>query len=152
MLPWTRLSDESFMNWAITARHQIARVASRVATRRVRVASTGSRPKSSTKASCELLLATGYPKSRIHFVTRPVEQTLPSQAPDPVGPASPRHRLVRVHAARTGAPLPERRDQLLAFERDGTRRDFRLLLEAAGYEVAKSERVIDDPRSGSFCD
>jgi hypothetical protein len=96
MLPWTQLSDESFMNWAITARHQIARVTSRVATRRVRVASTGSRPKSSTKASCELLLATGYPKSRIHFVQGPVEQTLPSQAQPEDAPAEDRGATVDV--------------------------------------------------------
>jgi SAM-dependent methyltransferase len=41
--------------------------------------------------------------------------------------------------------VPNDEDQLLAFEPDGTRRDFRPLLEAAGYELAKSEPVIDDP-------
>jgi SAM-dependent methyltransferase len=41
--------------------------------------------------------------------------------------------------------VPNDRDELLAFEPDGSRRDFRPLLDAAGYELAVSEPVIDDP-------
>jgi SAM-dependent methyltransferase len=41
--------------------------------------------------------------------------------------------------------VPNDRDQLLAFEPDGRRRDFRPLLEAAGYELTASEPVLDDP-------
>ena len=41
--------------------------------------------------------------------------------------------------------VPNDRDQLLAYEGDGERRDFRPLVEAAGYELAKSEPVLDDP-------
>jgi SAM-dependent methyltransferase len=41
--------------------------------------------------------------------------------------------------------VPNDRDELLSFEPDGTRRDFRFLLEDAGYQLAVSEPVIDDP-------
>ena len=41
--------------------------------------------------------------------------------------------------------VPNDEDQLLAFEPDGTRPDFRPLVEAAGYELAQREPVIDDP-------
>ena len=41
--------------------------------------------------------------------------------------------------------VPNDEDRLLAFEPDGTRRDFRPLVEAAGYELATREPVIDDP-------
>jgi FkbM family methyltransferase len=41
--------------------------------------------------------------------------------------------------------VPNDRDELLAFEADGSRRDFRPLVEAAGYELTVSEPVIDDP-------
>jgi SAM-dependent methyltransferase len=41
--------------------------------------------------------------------------------------------------------VPNDRDELLAFEPDGSRRDFRPALEASGYELAASEPVLDDP-------
>lgn len=41
--------------------------------------------------------------------------------------------------------VPNDGDQLLAWEPDGTRTDFRPLVETAGYELAKNEPVIDDP-------
>jgi SAM-dependent methyltransferase len=41
--------------------------------------------------------------------------------------------------------VPNDREELLAYESDGRRRDFRPLVEAAGYELAVSEPVIDDP-------
>ncbi len=41
--------------------------------------------------------------------------------------------------------VPNDRDELLAFERNGNRRDFRPLVEAAGYELSASEPVLDDP-------
>lgn len=41
--------------------------------------------------------------------------------------------------------VPNEPDQLLCTERDGTRRDFRPALEAAGYKLQHSEPVIDDP-------
>jgi SAM-dependent methyltransferase len=41
--------------------------------------------------------------------------------------------------------VPNDRDELLATERDGSRRDFRSLVEAAGYRLTVCEPVIDDP-------
>jgi FkbM family methyltransferase len=41
--------------------------------------------------------------------------------------------------------VPNDRDELLAFERDGSRRDFRPVVEAAGYELTACEPVVDDP-------
>jgi len=41
--------------------------------------------------------------------------------------------------------VPNDRDQLLAFEPDGRRRDFRPLVEAAGYDLDASEPVFTDP-------
>jgi hypothetical protein len=41
--------------------------------------------------------------------------------------------------------VPNDRDELLAFESDGGRRDFRPLLGAAGYELSACEPVFDDP-------
>ncbi|MCU1427041.1 MAG: hypothetical protein JWL83_1041 [Actinomycetia bacterium] len=41
--------------------------------------------------------------------------------------------------------VPNDRDELLAFESDGSRRNFRPLVEAAGYELAVQEPVLDDP-------
>jgi SAM-dependent methyltransferase len=40
--------------------------------------------------------------------------------------------------------VPNDRDELLAFESDGTRRDFRPLVEGAGYELSACEPVFDD--------
>jgi hypothetical protein len=41
--------------------------------------------------------------------------------------------------------VPNERDELLAFESDGSRRDYRPLVEAAGYELSACEPVLDDP-------
>jgi FkbM family methyltransferase len=41
--------------------------------------------------------------------------------------------------------VPNDRGDLLAYERDGSRRDFRPLVEAAGYRLAVQEPVFDDP-------
>ena len=41
--------------------------------------------------------------------------------------------------------VPNEPDDLLTLEPDGSRRDFRPLLEAAGYRVARTEPVIADP-------
>jgi hypothetical protein len=40
--------------------------------------------------------------------------------------------------------VPNDRDELLAFESDGTRRDFRPLIEAAGYQLSVCEPVLAD--------
>ena len=47
----------------------------------------------------------GYPANRLHYVRGKVEETVPAQARSRL-PAAPRHGLVRVDAARAGAPLP----------------------------------------------
>jgi hypothetical protein len=41
--------------------------------------------------------------------------------------------------------VPNDPDELLAFERDMSRRDFRPLVEAAGYDLKVCEPVVDDP-------
>ncbi|HEX4490313.1 MAG TPA: FkbM family methyltransferase [Acidimicrobiia bacterium] len=41
--------------------------------------------------------------------------------------------------------VPNDRDEVLSFERDGSRHDARPLIEAAGYELVESEPVISDP-------
>jgi FkbM family methyltransferase len=41
--------------------------------------------------------------------------------------------------------VPNDPDELLAFEGDGSRRDFRPLIAAAGYELSVCEPVFDDP-------
>jgi SAM-dependent methyltransferase len=41
--------------------------------------------------------------------------------------------------------VPNEGERLLAWERDGTRTDFRSLIEDAGYSLVQSEPVIDDP-------
>lgn len=41
--------------------------------------------------------------------------------------------------------VPNEPDELLTLEADGTRRDFKPLIERAGYRVAGSEAVVDDP-------
>ena len=41
--------------------------------------------------------------------------------------------------------IPNDPDELLAFESDGTRRDFRPLVERAGYELSVCEPVLDEP-------
>jgi SAM-dependent methyltransferase len=41
--------------------------------------------------------------------------------------------------------VPNDEDELLAFEPDGSRRDFRPVIEASGYELTVLEPVLDDP-------
>jgi hypothetical protein len=41
--------------------------------------------------------------------------------------------------------IPNDEGDLLTFESDGTRRDFRPLVERAGFVLSASESVIDDP-------
>ena len=41
--------------------------------------------------------------------------------------------------------VPNDHDELLAYERDHSRRDFRPLVEKAGYHLAVQEPVFDDP-------
>lgn len=41
--------------------------------------------------------------------------------------------------------VPNEPDELLTLEADGTRRDFMPLIEGAGYRLAHSEPVVDDP-------
>ncbi len=72
-------------------------------------ASSSTRSASTRTRVRETLLATGYPAERLHFVRGPVEETLPGARARTAGAAAPRHRLVRVHAARAGAPLPAAR-------------------------------------------
>ena len=40
--------------------------------------------------------------------------------------------------------VPNEPDELLTLEADGSRRDFRELIERAGYRLSRSERVVDD--------
>ena len=51
--------------------------------------------------------------------------------------------------ARLGVPrllvVPNEPDELLTLEADGSRRDFQPLIREAGYELRRSERVIEDP-------
>ena len=57
--------------------------------------------------------------------------------------------MARLARTTRGAPPPDRPQRwardLLATEPDHTRRDFRPLVEAAGYELIVDEPVIDDP-------
>ena len=41
--------------------------------------------------------------------------------------------------------VPNEPDELLTLEPDGRRRDFRPLIEGAGYRLEHSEHVVDDP-------
>ena len=40
--------------------------------------------------------------------------------------------------------VPNEPDELLTLEADGSRRDFRELIERAGYRLSRSERVVED--------
>jgi hypothetical protein len=48
--------------------------------------------------------------------------------------------------------VPNEPDELLTLEADGTRRDFVPLLERAGYRLARSEPVVDDPAVAELID
>jgi SAM-dependent methyltransferase len=48
--------------------------------------------------------------------------------------------------------VPNEPDELLTLEADGTRRDFMPLLERAGYRLARSEPVVDDPAVAELID